>query len=132
MSSNVDTTRDVYDAFNKGDVPTVLGAMAPDIRWEEPASLPYGSHTGPEAVAENVFSPVVQQIDDFSVQPEEWIDGGDTVVVLGTYRGRGAATEEVLDMPFIHIWRFRAGKVAGIRTSVDTHRWLEVIGAAAG
>ncbi len=87
---------------------------------------------GPEAVAENVFSPLVQQIDGFSVQPEEWIDGGDTVVVLGTYRGRGAATEEVLDMPFIHIWRFRDGKVAGIRTSVDTHRWLEVIGAAAG
>ena len=49
MSSNTDLTRDVYDAFSKGDVPTVLAAMAPDIRWEEPASSPYGDQTGPDA-----------------------------------------------------------------------------------
>jgi ketosteroid isomerase-like protein len=90
MPSNVDLTRDLYDAFNKGEVPAVLGAMTPDIKWEEPESLPYGSNTGPDAVAENVFSVVIQHLDDFSLQPEEWIDGGDTVVVIGTYRVRSA------------------------------------------
>jgi uncharacterized protein len=131
MPSNIDMTRDLYDAFNKGDVPTVLGAMAQDITWEEPESVPYGSHTGRDAVAEKVFSLVVQHIEDFSVQPDEWIDGGDTVVVLGTYRGRGSATGKVLDTPFVHIWRFAQGKISGFRTSFDTHRWLEVIGVGA-
>jgi ketosteroid isomerase-like protein len=132
MPSNVDLTRDLYDAFNKGDVPAVLGMMTQDIKWEEPETLPYGTHVGPEAVADKVFSLVVQHIDEFSVEPDEWIDGGDTVVVLGTYRGRGATTGKVLDTPFVHVWRLTGGKISGFRTSVDTHRWLEVMGAVAG
>lgn len=31
MSANTETVRNVYDAFGKGDVPTVLGAMDPKI-----------------------------------------------------------------------------------------------------
>src|SRR3954468_8403225 len=131
MSSNVEMTRDLYDAFNKGEVPAVLAAMAPDIEWQEPESVPYGRHTGPQAVAENVFSLVVQHLDDFSVQPDEWVDGGETVVVMGTYRGRGSATGLALNTPFIHVWRFAGGKIAGFRTSYDTQRWLEVIGSPA-
>jgi uncharacterized protein len=130
MTSNVDLTRKVYDAFNRGDLPAVLGAMDDNIRWEEPESVPYGSHTGPESVAEKVFQPVVQHLEGFSVQPGEWVDGGNTVVVLGRYRGRGSVTGKELDTPFIHVWRFTEGKVSGFRTSFDTYHWLQVIGSS--
>jgi len=29
---NVKLLKDLYDAFGRGDIPTVLGAMSPDIR----------------------------------------------------------------------------------------------------
>ena len=33
--SNVQMMRDLYEAFGRGDIPTVLGAMDPDIEWRE-------------------------------------------------------------------------------------------------
>ncbi len=126
--SSVEVTRAVYDAFNRGDLPAVLGAMDDNIKWEEPQSVPYGSHVGKEAVTEKVFGLVMQHLDGFSAQPDERVDGGDIVVVLGRSRGRGSVTGKELDTPFIHVWRFNGGKVVGFRTSFDIHEWLKVIG----
>jgi uncharacterized protein len=39
--SNVQLVQDVYGAFNRGDVPTVLGAMDPDMEWREAEGNPY-------------------------------------------------------------------------------------------
>ena len=66
--SSVEVTRAVYDAFNRGRVPAVLGAMDDNIKWEEPRMLPYGSHVGKEAVTEKVFGLVMQHLDGFSVR----------------------------------------------------------------
>ena len=33
--SNVQMMRDLYDAFGRGDIPTVLAAMDPGIEWHE-------------------------------------------------------------------------------------------------
>ncbi len=53
--------RDVYQAFGRGDVPTVLGAMAADIEWHEAEGMPYGGvYHGGEAVVQNVFGPIMQ------------------------------------------------------------------------
>lgn len=35
---SVDVVRGVYEAFGRGDVPAVLGAMADDIEWHEAES----------------------------------------------------------------------------------------------
>lgn len=126
--SHVKMLRTVYDAFQTGDLATVTAPMCSDIRWEEPSSVPYGSHIGPDAVVQEVFGPVLEHIDGFTVTPEEWIDGGDTVVVLGRYSGRGRSTGRELNTPMVHVWRFRDDKISGFRTHFDTHHWLEVLG----
>jgi len=33
MTAHTETARALYAAFAVGDIPTVLGGMAPDIRW---------------------------------------------------------------------------------------------------
>ena len=56
MNNNLDVVRGVYQAFAVGDVPTVLGALAPGVHWTEAAGGPYGGVSiGPTAVLENVF-----------------------------------------------------------------------------
>ena len=78
MSANLERLKGLYEAFAKGDVQAVLGAMHDRIEWREPASLPYQDQIGPQAVAENIFGRVLQDVTGFTVAPEEFVDGGDT------------------------------------------------------
>ena len=129
MGTNAKTAQGVYDAFAKGDVPAVLGAMDPKIDWREPVSLPFDDQVGPEAVAENTFGAVFAQFDTFSVDPTEIFDAGDVVFATGVYRGV-TKSGRTLEADFAHIWRFGAdGKITGFRTYTDTHLWLEALGA---
>ena len=34
MSQNLTTVTAIYEAFGKGDIPTILEHMAPDVQWE--------------------------------------------------------------------------------------------------
>ena len=128
MSANLQQLKALYGAFAKGDVPTVLGLMDDRIEWNEPASLPYENQVGPQAIAENIFGKVIQDVSDFSVVPEEFVDGGDTIVTLGTYRGRGTKTGMSIETPFAHVWRFRNGKISFFRTHTDTKIWTDALG----
>ena len=92
-TESADLVRSIYEAFGRGDVPGVLGAMAEDIEWHEAEGMPYGGvHHGPNGVAQGVFGPVLQDIPDFTVTPEEFIAAGDQVAVIARYRGTGAAS----------------------------------------
>ena len=131
-TESADLVRSLYEAFARGDVPAVLGAMAEDIEWHEAEGMPYGGvHHGPNGVAQGVFGPLLQDIPDFTVTPEEIIASGDRVAVVGRYRGTGAASGERLDMPVVHVWDVADGKIARFRQFADTGKFLEVVPAPA-
>jgi ketosteroid isomerase-like protein len=46
--SNLDKIKSVYDAFAKGDISTVLGALSADIEWTEAEGFPYGGTALPQ------------------------------------------------------------------------------------
>ena len=84
---NVESIRGIYEAFGKGDVPAVLGQMDQGIEWREAENFIYADrnpYVGPQAVLEGVFMRLGSEWDDFTVTPEEWLDAGNHVVVLGT------------------------------------------------
>jgi uncharacterized protein len=128
---SVDVVRGVYEAFGRGDVPAVLGAMADDIEWHEAEGMPYGGvYHGGEAVAQNVFGPITQDIPDFAVKPEEFIASGDAVAAVVRYTGTGKATGKQLNLPVVHVFNVRNGKIAQFRQFIDTAKFLEVVPAA--
>ena len=127
---SVDVVRGVYEAFGRGDVAAVLGAMADDVEWHEAEGMPYGGvYRGGQAVAENVFGPVMRDIPNFAVSPEELIGSGDTVAAVVRYTGTGQATGKQLDLPVAHVWDVRDGKIACFRQFIDTAMYLEVVPA---
>ena len=129
---SVEVIKGMYEAFGRGDVPAVLGAMAGDIEWNEAEGMPYGGvYRSPEAVAQNVFGPLLDDVPDFALQPEEIIASGDTVVTVVRYTGTGKATGKKLDLPVVHVWQVRDGKVARFRQFADTAKFLEVVPAQA-
>ena len=118
---NIALVRNLYEAFNRGDVPTVLAGFADDIEWNEAEGMPYGGqYHGPEAVRENVFGPVTNDFDDFSVTPEEIFADGDRVVVLTTHKGTAKESGNKLSMPAAHVWTVRDGKVTYFRLLADS------------
>ena len=125
---SVEVVRGIYDAFGRGDMAGVLGAMAADIEWYEAEGLPYGGmYQGGESVAENVFGPVMRDIPNFAVTPEQFIASGDTVAVVARYRGTGKDTGKELDLQVVHVYDVRDGKVVQFRQFVDTVKFLEVV-----
>jgi uncharacterized protein len=129
---NLAFVRGTYEAFNRGDVPAVLGSFDENIDWYEAEGMPYGGHHhGPEAIADNVFGPVVNDIDGFAVTPEEFYAGGDEVVVVTTYRGTARESGKELKLPAVHAWTVRDGKIARFRQFMDTVKYNEVLAVEA-
>jgi uncharacterized protein len=131
--SNVQMMRDLYDAFGRGDVPTVLGAMDPAIEWREAEGNPYQpsgeAWQGPDAVVQNLFMRLATEWDGFTVHPGEFHDAGDAVVVEVRYTGTYKQTGRKLDAQVCHVWTIRGGKVTSFQQYADTAQLQDVQGA---
>jgi ketosteroid isomerase-like protein len=126
--SNLESIRGLYEAFAKGDVPAVIGFLDDNIAWTEAEGFPYGgTYDGPNAVLEGVFMRLGGEWDGFAAVPDEFIDGGDTIVALGKYSGTYKATGKSFEANFAHVWKIRAGKAVRFVQYTDTllvHRAL--------
>lgn len=130
---SVALVRGIYEAFAAGDVPGVLGRMSPDIVWNEAENFIYADgnpYRGPEAILNGVFARCIGEWDGFGAHPEEYLDAGDTVVVLGRYRGIHKATGKAMDAQLAHVWRVRDGKAAAFQQYTDTLGAARAAGAA--
>jgi uncharacterized protein len=102
--SNVDTARSAYEAFGRGDLEALSGDFADDAVWYTSDELPLGGETkGRDAIMAN-FAQIPNYWSSFSVEPSEFIDGGDTVVVLGTQRAGN--DKGSFESPFVHVMRY--------------------------
>jgi len=119
--TNLESVRGLYEAFAKGDVPTVLAFLDANIAWTETEGFPYGgTYDAPNAVLEGVFMRLGSEWDGFAVVPDEFIDAADTIVVLGQYSGTYKATAKSFKANFAHVWKIREGKAVRFVQYVDT------------
>ena len=121
--------------FARGDVADVMGRMSPDIVWNEAENFPYADgnpYVGPGAIAAGVFARCGSEWDGFAAVPEEFLDAGDTVVVLGRYLGSYKATGHSQNAQFAHVWRVADGKASAFQQHVDTLQVARVTGGISG
>lgn len=129
MVTNSQIVQGLYDAFARGDVPTVLAAMDSAIQWREADGFLYAEgnpYVGPQAVAEGVFQRIVADVDSFAAVPHTFIDGGGTVVVEGRYKGTRKATGKPVDAQFAHVFEFRNDRIIRFQQYTDTKQWAQV------
>jgi ketosteroid isomerase-like protein len=130
---NVELVHSIYEAFAAGDVPGVVARMSPDMVWNEAENFPYADgnpYCGPEAILGGVFARLGSEWDGFAAVPEEFLGAGDTVVVLGRYRGTYKATGRALDAQLAHVWRVADGKAVRFQQYTDTLQAVRVTGGA--
>ena len=120
----------IVAAFAKGDVPAVLGGLAPNIEWREADNFIYADgnpYIGPNAVLQGVFLRVATEWDGFAANPQQFFDAGETVIVTGRYTGAYKATGKSVDAQFVHCWTLQDGTVVRFQQYADT---LQVARAA--
>ncbi|WP_448624904.1 nuclear transport factor 2 family protein [Geodermatophilus sp. URMC 64] len=119
-SGNADIARSGYAAFAAGDIPGVLGLFADDLVWSTPESIRFGGvYRGPQGAGE-FFSKLPQNFAELHVEPESYLEAGDTVVVQGRHRGRTVAGNSFDGVPWVHIWTLRGGRVTSFTEVMDT------------
>jgi len=124
-SADVQTLQNAYEAFNRGDMPAVLGVMDPDIEWNEPGGgrAPSGTFHGAQSVGNDVFSAVPENFEEFTAEPERFFEAfADHVIVVGQFRAKPKGGGD-MTAAFAHVWQMRNGKPARFHNYVDAAAW---------
>jgi uncharacterized protein len=121
-NDNLRNVQQMYAAFARGDIATLLDAVADDVDWQwlGPTGLPYaGLRRGRTEVAQ-FFSAIDQAIEVQQFEPREFIAQNDRVVVLGHERSRVRSTGRTFEQEWAHVYSLRDGKVVRFRGYEDT------------
>lgn len=123
--SNVDTARSAYEAFGRGDLQALGEMMAEDGTWLTSDELPLGGETrGRDEILGNMAQ-IPNYWSSFSLDPEEFIDGGDWVVVRGTQRA--GKNGDSFEAPFAHLIKFADGKIVRGEFYADSAKAAKVL-----
>ena len=125
---NVDVVQGAWDAFERGDIDTVLDAIAPTAETRVPESLPWGgTYTGPEGFRD-FLGRLGEAFEQFSATPEKVLGADDNhVIVLAKTKGRTKAGGTV-EGAAVWIYQLRDGMIADAESFGDTAQLLEALG----
>ena len=116
-----------YKAFSEGDMRTLRNLLAEDVEWHFPptyAGIPWAQHPWRGWDGYLQANKLLSQFLEFQVyQPDEFIAGGDSVVVLGHERCRLKAGGRIVEASWIQIFTLRDGKISKSREYSDTAAW---------
>ena len=128
--SNVQLAKNIYEAFGKGDIPTVLAAFHPQIEWRQAEGNPYhmdgSAWIGPQAVLENLFMRIGAEWDGFTVTTQKIHDAGEYVIMEGRYTGTYKPSGKKLDSQLCHVMRIQGGKLVSFQQYLNTAQLQEV------
>jgi uncharacterized protein len=129
--ANVETVRQGYEAFNRGDLEWMIAHLDSEIVWEDAAEVPGScSYRGTREVRGYLES-FAQQWGEIRFEPERILDAGEQVVALVRMVARGRASGAQVDARLAHLYDLREGRgmrVLRVRTFFDRESALEAAG----
>jgi uncharacterized protein len=127
---NVELARRGYDAFNRGDMEVAFELFDPEIEWSEGTDVPepqvYHGHDGVRRQQERFR----EAWESFSIEPEEFIEMGEQLVVIAKLVGRGKGSGVEVEARGAHVWTVRDGKAVRLEMYGDPAKALEAVGFA--
>ena len=122
QTDHVTSVQEAYAAFGPRAVPFIIGLSAPDVEMDSryPAAVPFGGIFRGHAGVGQFFSAIAASIELVRFEPQRFLGKGDEVVVLGREEGTVRATQRPFVNEWVHVWTFRDGKLARIRSYTDT------------
>lgn len=119
--TNLDVVRELYRSFRERDYEAFLRICSPDLEWIQNEGFPRGStKRSAQAVVEQVFKTFNHDWDNWRFDIEEYLDAGDTIIVIGTYSGVHRGTGKSMRSPAAHVYDLAGGFVTRFRQFTDT------------
>jgi uncharacterized protein len=131
LQEDTDRARRGYEAFSKGDLQAVLEFIDPDVEVEVYTGRPDLPETqrlrGHAGFLENLRQ-LTEVFDEVLVEPEEFIEAGEDLVVIIHAAGRGKGSGIRVENRVAHIWTLRDGKAIRFRVFASKEQALEAVG----
>jgi ketosteroid isomerase-like protein len=130
FQEDVERLRLAYDAFNTGGVEAFLERLAPEFQLRDRESSPDRAATrfGKEGIKQ-LFDSYMEAFDALRLEPQEFIDCGDQIVVAlhQRVRGKGSGAEVVGNIA--HVWTIRGDAPYELRIFGDKESALNTLRA---
>jgi ketosteroid isomerase-like protein len=127
---NVQIIHRGYEAWNRGDMAAVLEGFDPSFEWWERGDSFHATVRRGHDGLRGGWAEIAESFSEFRMDPKEFIDAGDYVIVpihrVGTGRASGALIEE----DEVHVYRMRDGKAVELREYHEKQEALEAVGLA--
>src|SRR5262245_51233663 len=130
---NVEVVRGVYERWSAGDFhaavdlfdPHVVLVVRPALGPDSPEGATY---VGTDAVGEYTRDTLLRTWTDLTMEAEEIVGAGDTVLASVRVSGVGRACCESTEMQFFMLWTCRGGKVIRFESFRERAAALEAAG----
>jgi ketosteroid isomerase-like protein len=124
---NVEIVRRIHDGWSRGDFSVGAGLTAPEFEWHQHAeAVEPGSHRG--AAIGGAIGKIFEVYENFRIEPTEYVDAGDKVVVVTRIQATGKGSGVPLDQKYSFVWTVRGGKLAELAVFLDRRKALEAAG----
>jgi uncharacterized protein len=120
---NLATVAAMYEAFGRGDIPTVLSFLDDGVEWSNvgPADIPYFGVKHGHAGALTVFAFLGEHVEMAVFDPRTFIADGQHVVALVRVAATVKSTGLGYDEETVHVFDFNdEGRVVRFRDYQDT------------
>ena len=131
--SNLEVVRRGYEALASGGFEAWLPLFDRDFEMTTPAALASepGTYRGPEGVR-RWFDEFYEAMDEVRLEPQEFHEVGEWVVVPFKIVARGRATGLEVEQSAVQVWELRDGKAVGLRLFGEIDEAFAAVGGTQG
>ena len=126
-SGYVETVRQLYAAFRRGDVSGIVAMLSPDVEWCEPENPfnPAASHRRGTAGFLEWLRIGRESEEIITLEPRSFLSDNDSVAVVGYSKCLAKSTGRTYETDFVHLITFRDGKIRRFQEFFDTYAAAE-------
>jgi ketosteroid isomerase-like protein len=125
---NVELVREALEAVNRGDRERGIDAFDPSLEWHDPPGMPgAGVHRGRQAVLAR-WREIEETLQEFRVEPEQYFDAGDRVVLFARSGGRGRLSGVEVSRPIAYVVTGRDRRITRVVGYEDRAAALDSVG----
>jgi ketosteroid isomerase-like protein len=130
----VGIARDMYAAWNEGNVERMIDFWAEDgdWQWEDPPDFPDRRVLRGRAEVEAHLRGLMEFIGGMEVEVAELLPIGDELVAVVNFTVEGAKSGIQLDAPVVQVFRFEGGRVRRCRVFTNRQQAIQAARGAAG
>ena len=126
-SSRIGVVEATYAAYSRRDFAAILALYDPECTLEQSRELPWGGTYHGHLGLQQFFNELTTAIDT-QIVDETLFEAGDKVISTGRTKGVSRGAGISFELPAVHVYTVRNGRISRFEAYVDTPQMLHALG----